>query len=101
MQAWHADDWFREGIGAQVSKLEHGSVTASLTVIEHVNAMPMVGWHEPRADIKHDGKRWQLAIGGGCQTIWLTSPNGRDYSVKITDLLPALMDKINLIEASK
>lgn len=78
--------------------ISRGDIETTLELKEHVKSIPMIGWHDPIAKFKHEGKDWELCIAGGCQSVWVTSPNGRSYSVSIGQLLPAIVAKIELIE---
>lgn len=74
-----------------MSKINVGELEASLNVEEHFKAIPMVGWHDSRAKFDVDDEEWTVTIAGGCRSIWVTTPEGRDFSVSVGEILGALV----------
>lgn len=63
-------------------------------VSQMVNAMPMVGWHDPYGKFDHKGKQWEVLIAGGVQAIIVKRPDGTNFSIQITDIVGDLIDEI-------
>jgi hypothetical protein len=71
-------------------------VIPELPLRQSLNAIPMVGFHSQSAEIEYQGKKYDFAIGGGCQTITIrTNPEKSEfYSVSISEILPAILEAI-------
>lgn len=71
---------------------------AALEVTEMVNAMPMIGWHNPYAEFNYNGEKWEVAIGGGVRALVITRPDNRKFVIDLTELVDLLIDDIKAVK---
>jgi len=90
----------------EAKEFKVAKLKAELEMKEMVNAIPLCGWHSPLGTFTRDGHEWGIAIGGGCQTIVVTTPkdtNGRTrkFVVSVSDVIAAMLPKIDEVTGGK
>ena len=70
------------------------TVVVALNMEERQNVMPLVGWQDPFGTFTIDGEEWSIAIGGGCQSIWITTADEKKYVVDIGEIVNCMVKAI-------
>lgn len=60
--------------------------------------IPLVGWHNPWADIEHEGKEYKIQIVHGCRSIWLSDKKGNVSIVEIGDIVPLMIEALRKVK---
>lgn len=69
-----------------------GKMAPTLTVTRIEGSIPLTGWQDPMAQFTLGGQRWEVAIAGGCQSVWIRKVGSTVWhAVEIGELAPAIV----------